>query len=82
MRTRKRMKEPSETPQPITADDFAQGIDEFEDGFNEVEEGTDEVEKGIDEVQKRQGEPPIWANVRIHPLSLLHSSHILPRCVC
>lgn len=75
MRTRKRMKEPSETPQPTTADDSAQDIDE-------VEEGIDEFEKGTDEVQQRRGEPPIWANVRIHPLSQLHSSYILPRRNC
>jgi hypothetical protein len=63
MRTRKRLKEPPETPQPTTADNSAHSIDEVKDDTGEF--------------QQRRGEPPIWANVRIHPLSLLHSSHIL-----
>lgn len=81
MRTRKRMKDLSETLPPKTTDDPAQGIDETSKVTDEFEKGTDEVEKG-DEVQQRRGEPPIWANVRIHPLSLLYTSHILLTCNC
>ncbi|KAF3396404.1 hypothetical protein F1880_006750 [Penicillium rolfsii] len=57
MRTRKRVKELSETPQSTATGDFSQGVDE-------TPEVTDKVKTNIDEVQQRRGEPPIWANTR------------------